>query len=63
MISVAARLADVNADTYEAQLDGLQETGIVTDEIRNHLGAENETPMAAEAIMIVANLYQYYLAK
>ena len=63
MISVAARLADVNADTYEAQLDGLQETGTVTDEIRNHLGAENETPMAAEAIMIVANLYQYYLAK
>lgn len=63
MISVAARLADVNADTYEAQLDGLQETGIVNDEIRNHLGAENETPMAAEAIMIVANLYQYYLAK
>lgn len=63
MISVAARLADVNADTYEAQLDGLQETGIVTDEIRNHLGAENETPMAAEAIMIVANLYQYYLAQ
>ena len=62
MIAVAARLADVHADTYEAQLSGLQEKGIVTEEILSHLGAETETPLAAEAIMIVANLYQYYLA-
>ena len=62
MIAVAARLADVHADTYEAQLNGLQEKGIVTEEILNHLGAETETPLAAEAIIIVANLYQYYLA-
>ena len=62
MIAVAARLADVHADTYEAQLNGLQEKGIVTEEILSHLGAETETPLAAEAIMIVANLYQYYLA-
>ena len=62
MIAVAARLADVHADTYEAQLSGLQEKGIVTEEILSHLGTETETPLAAEAIMIVANLYQYYLA-
>ena len=62
MIAVAARLADVHAGTYEAQLNGLQEKGIVTEEILNHLGAETETPLAAEAIIIVANLYQYYLA-
>ena len=62
MIAVAARLADVHAGTYEAQLNGLQEKGIVTEEILSHLGAETETPLAAEAIMIVANLYQYYLA-
>ena len=62
MIAVAARLADVHADTYEAQLNGLQEKGILTEEILSHLGAETETPLAAEAIMIVANLYQYYLA-
>ena len=62
MIAVAARLADVHAGTYEAQLNGLQEKGILTEEILSHLGAETETPLAAEAIMIVANLYQYYLA-
>ena len=62
MIAVAARLADVHADTYEAQLNGLQEKGILTEEILSHLGDETETPLAAEAIMIVANLYQYYLA-
>ncbi len=62
MIAVAARLANVHADTYEAQLSGLQEKGIVTEEILSHLGAETETPLAAEAIMIVANLYRYYLA-
>ena len=62
MIAVAARLADVHADTYEAQLNGLQEKGILTEEILSHLGAETETPLAAEAIMVVANLYQYYLA-
>ena len=63
MIAVAARLADVHADTYEAQLSGLQEKGIVTEEILNHMGTEHEPPMAAEAIMIVANLYNYYLAQ
>ncbi len=63
MIAVTARLADVDADTYTDQLAGLQEKGIVTDEIMSHLGAEADTPMAAEAIMITANLYQYYLAQ
>lgn len=61
MIAVAARLADVSVDTYEAQLAGLKDKGIVTDEILAHMGVESETPMAAEAIMIVANLYNYYL--
>ena len=63
MIAVAARLADVDADTYTEQISGLQEKGIVTEEILSHMGAEAETPMAAEAIMVVANLYQYYLAQ
>ncbi len=61
MISVVARLADVDADTYADQLAGLQNKGIMTDEILSHMGEEQETPMAAEAIMIVANLYQSYL--
>lgn len=63
MISVTARLAGVEADTYDAQLAGLQEKGIVTDEILSHMTTEAETPMAAEAIMIVANLYKYYMAQ
>ena len=63
MIAVAARLADVEADSYTGQLSGLQEKGIVTEEILNHIGTEHEAPMAAEAIMIVANLYNYYLAQ
>jgi hypothetical protein len=63
MIAVAARLADVEADSYTGQLSGLQEKGIVTEEILNHMGTEHEPPMAAEAIMIVANLYNYYLAQ
>jgi hypothetical protein len=63
MIAVAARLADVEADSYTGQLSGLQEKGIVTEEIMNHMGTEHEAPMAAEAIMIVANLYNYYLAQ
>ena len=63
MIAVAARLADVEADSYTGQLSGLQEKGIVTEEILNHMGTEHEAPMAAEAIMIVANLYNYYLAQ
>lgn len=63
MISVTARLAGVEADTYEAQLAGLKEKGIVTDEITSRMTTETETPMAAEAIMIVANLYNYYLAQ
>ena len=61
MIAVAARLADVNADTYTGQISGLHEKGIVTEKILSHMGDENDTPMAAEAIMIVANLYNYYL--
>ena len=63
MIAVAARLADVEADSYTGQLSGLQEKGIVTEEILKHIGTEHEAPMAAEAIMIVANLYNYYLAQ
>ena len=63
MIAVAARLADVEADSYTGQLSGLQEKGIVTEEILNHKGTEHAAPMAAEAIMIVANLYNYYLAQ
>ena len=63
MIAVAARLADVESDSYTGQLSGLQEKGIVTEEILNHMGTEHEAPMAAEAIMIVANLYNYYLAQ
>ena len=63
MIAVAARLADVEADSYTGQLSGLQEKGIVTEEILNHMGTEHEPPMAAEAIMILANLYNYYLAQ
>jgi len=37
----------------------LQEKGILTDVILQHMGAETDTPMVAEAVMIVANLYTF----
>lgn len=59
MITVVAHIAGVEAEQYEAQIAALQEKGIVTEEILQHMGAENDTPMAAEAVMIVANLYTF----
>lgn len=40
-------------------MQALQQMGILTDEIISHMSGELDTPMAAEAVMIVANLYQY----
>ena len=53
-------VAGVEADTYDAQIAALTEMGIMTDEILQHMGTENDTPMVAEAAMLVANLYQYH---
>ena len=60
MIAVISRVAGVEADTYDAQIAALTEMGIMTDEILQHMGTENDTPMVAEAAMLVANLYQYH---
>ena len=60
MIAVISRVAGVEVDTYDAQIAALIEKGIMTDEILQHMGAENDTPMVAEAAMLVANLYQYH---
>jgi len=54
-----AKVAGVSAGDYAGQLAELKQLGIVTDEIESHLGAENSVPMAAESIMIVANLYTF----
>ncbi len=63
MVAVIARVAGVEAETYAAQIAALQEKGIMTDEILQHMGAETDTPMAAEAVMLVANLYQYHMSQ
>ena len=60
MIAVISRVAGVEADTYDAQITALTEMGIMTDEILQHMGAVNDTPMVAEAAMLVSNLYQYH---
>ena len=60
MIAVISRVAGVEVDTYDAQIAALIEKGIMTDEILQHMGAVNDTPMVAEAAMLVANLYQYH---
>ena len=59
MIAAVAKVAGVSAGDYAGQLAELKQLGIVTDEIESHLGAENSVPMAAESIMIVANLYTF----
>ena len=60
MIAVISRVAGVEVDTYDAQIAALTEMGIMTDEILQHMGTENDTPMVAEAAMLVANLYLYH---
>lgn len=61
MVKAIAGLAGVQADTYAEQLAGLQEMGIATEEIMSHMGAEQDTPLAAEAIMLTANLYTFMI--
>lgn len=61
MIAVVARVASIEAETYEAQIAALVEKGILTEEILQHMGAEMDIPMAAEAVMIVANLYTFMI--
>lgn len=61
MIAVVARVAGIEAETYEAQIAALVEKGILTEEILQHMGAEMDIPMAAEAVMIVANLYTFMI--
>ena len=62
MVAAVAKAAGVTAENYEAQISELQQLGILTEEILSHMGEENDTPMAAEAIMLVANLYTYMTA-
>ena len=59
MIATAAQIVGVEATEYTKQMQALQQMGILTDEIISHMSGELDTPMAAEAVMIVANLYQY----
>ena len=59
MIAVTARIAEIDAENYDEQIAALQEKGILTDEILQYMGAETDTPMVAEAAMIVANLYTF----
>ena len=59
LIAVAARVAGVTIEGYDNQIAALMDLGILTDEILQHMGAENETPMVAEAAMIIANLYTF----
>ena len=59
MIAVTARGAGVDAESYDAQIAALKDMGILTEEILQHMGAESDTPMVAEAAMIVANLYTF----
>ena len=59
MIAVTARIAEIDAENYDEQIAALQEMGILTDVILQHMGAETDTPMVAEAVMIVANLYTF----
>ena len=61
MIAAAAKLAGVQAQDYDGRIAALQQLGILDEAILAHLGAEEETPMAAEAIMTVANLYLFML--
>ena len=59
MIAVTARVAGVDAESYDAQIAALKDMGILTEEILQHMGTESDTPMVAEAAMIVANLYTF----
>lgn len=59
MVAAVAKIAGVTATDYAEQMAELQQLGIMTDEIRSHMSSETDTPMAAEAIMLVANLYTY----
>lgn len=59
MIAATAQIVGVEATEYAEQMQALQQMGILTDEIISHMSGEMDTPMAAEAVMIVANLYQY----
>lgn len=59
MIAATAQIVGVEATEYTKQMQALQQMGILTDEVISHMSGELDTPMAAEAVMIVANLYQY----
>lgn len=61
MIATAAQIVGVEATEYTKQMQALQQMGILTDEIISHMSGELDTPMAAEAVMIVANLYNYMM--
>ena len=59
MIAVIARVAGANGDTYDSRVTALKDMGILTEKILQHIGAENDIPMVAEAVMIIANLYTF----
>ena len=61
MIAAVARIAGVDAADYAGRMEGLQQLGILTEEIAGRMGAETAAPMAAEAIMLVANLYTFMM--
>ena len=61
LIEIIGRVAGTTGETYEERLVALQNAGIVTDVILKHLGAEYDTPLIGEAVMLVANLYTYHM--
>ena len=59
MIGIVAQIAGVDAEGYDDQITMLNDLEILTEEILQHMGAENDIPMVAEAAMIIANLYTF----
>lgn len=57
LIAAVANIIGVTAQDYNGQLEALEQRGIVDAEIMSHMGEAQEQPMAAEAVMIIANLY------
>jgi len=57
LIAAVTNIIGVTAQDYNGQLEALEQRGIVDAEIMSHMGEAQEQPMAAEAVMIIANLY------
>ncbi len=59
MIAAVAQVVGITTTEYTEMAVQLEDMGILTSDIASHMGTEFERPTAAEAVMIVANLYNY----